>query len=83
LRIAGVKNDDRQITQLTQYPVEDISVPVLVVHSPTDPLVSIDQAKWMADSVQNGQLIELKNGGHICFAARKELIRSPVAGFFA
>lgn len=82
MRIAGVKNDDKQITQLQPYPVEDISTPVLVIHSPTDPLVSFEQARWIADSVQNGTLIEVQDGGHICFVVRKEQIVPRINSFY-
>ncbi len=82
LRIAGVQNDDKQITNLQQYPTGEIAVPILVIHSPTDPLVSIDQARWIAEVAQNSSLIEIKDGGHICFVVRKEQIIPRINDFF-
>lgn len=82
LRLAGVRNDDNHITHLRPYPVEKISAPVLIIHSPTDPLAPFEQAAWLANAVPNGTLVEIKDGGHICFAVRKEQVNSQINNFF-
>jgi pimeloyl-ACP methyl ester carboxylesterase len=81
LRLAGSRIDESQIRHLPHFPLGDISAPTLVVHSPTDALVSYPQAALTAREIPGAELLMLKNGGHICFVMRKEQFVPRVSEF--
>lgn len=81
LRLQGSRNDERQIKRLTRYPLGEISTPTLVVHSPTDVMASYPQAALTAREIPGATLLELKNGGHVCFVMRKEQFVPHVSEF--
>lgn len=81
LRLSGARIDERQIRRLPHYLLGDISVPTLVVHSPTDALASYPQAALTAREIPGAALLKLKNGGHVCFVMRKEQFVPRVSEF--
>lgn len=81
LRLTGAGNDNRQIKHLSRFPFEEISTPTLVVHSPTDVMASPPQAALTAKEIPGAELLELKNGGHVCFIMRKEQFVPHVSEF--
>lgn len=81
LRLQGTAIDDQFIKPLSPYPVESLTMPVLAVHSPTDALVPIEQAIWLTQTVPNGRLLEIPDGGHACFITRHEQVTPEVIKF--
>jgi pimeloyl-ACP methyl ester carboxylesterase len=81
LRINGVINDGEFIQKLKQYPVEMISVPTLIVHSKSDAMVPIEQARWAEKRIPDAKILEFDNGGHVCFVIHKEQFISEVQNF--
>lgn len=80
-RIQGVKLDAAQIKGLPLYPVENITVPTLVVHSTTDPQVPFDGANWIATTVPDATLLKVEGGGHLCFVVYKEQVVPQIVDF--
>ena len=81
LRLPGARNDERQISRMPRYPFEEIRTPTLVAHSPTDMLTAYPQAVLTAKEIPGAELLELKNGGHVCFVMRKEQFVPHVTEF--
>jgi pimeloyl-ACP methyl ester carboxylesterase len=81
LRIAGVTNDDRQIQNLPTHPPKGLTSPLLVVHSPNDPMVPYVHAEALAQVTPGARLVTVEEGGHVGFIVQKELVVPEVINF--
>lgn len=73
--------DHQQLQALAPYPVETLTVPLLAVHSPSDPLAPFEQAVWLTSTAPHATLLEVAVGGHPCFMVRHEAVMPAVAHF--
>lgn len=64
LRKPGLDNDLTQLERLPNYPLEQISAPTLVLHSPHDNDVPLAHAKFVAETVPQADLVTVDAGGH-------------------
>jgi pimeloyl-ACP methyl ester carboxylesterase len=62
------------------YPLEEITVPVLIVNAKDDPLTLYENAKNAAKRIPGAKLVTVENGGHMMLGHEKE-IRSDIAAF--
>ncbi len=62
------------------YPLEEIEVPVLIIHAVDDPLASYDNARAMVQRIPDARLITVQSGGHMLLG-HAERIRTEIAGF--
>ncbi len=65
MRKAGLNNDLAQFAQIPRYPLEEITVPTLVIHGRHDADVPYGHAQFVAETVSNAELITLENSGHL------------------
>jgi pimeloyl-ACP methyl ester carboxylesterase len=80
-RLPGTENDIR-ITQTTTYPLEEIAVPVLVVHGTEDRLVPFMQhGKLLAARIPGAQLLAVEGGEHMSIFTHRDEVRSRVTRF--
>ena len=56
----------------TGYPLEEIEVPVLIIHAVDDPLASYDNARAMAQRIPDARLITVESGGHMLLGHEKD-----------
>ncbi len=63
-----------------QYPMEEISVPTLVIHALDDSLAKYENAEALAATFPNGELLSIPSGGHLLLS-RGEMVRSEIAAF--
>lgn len=82
LRRPGMLNDLEQVAALPEHALELIGVPVLVIHSRTDPVVPLAQAEALAAKVSAARLLDVAEGGHLCLVTHRELIVPDVERFF-
>jgi len=82
LRRPGMLNDLEQVAALPDHALGLIGVPMLVIHSPTDPVVPFSQAEALALKVPGARLLEVPEGGHLCLVTHRELIAPQVLSFF-
>lgn len=68
--------------EITEYPLEALSVPTLIVHAVDDPLASYDAAAAAADRIAGARLVSLESGGHLQLG-QAERVRAEVAAFLA
>lgn len=47
------------------YPLEDITVPTLLIHGKDDPLVSYQAAQRAVARIPGARLVSLESGGHL------------------
>ena len=62
------------------YPLEGITVPVLIIHAEDDPLASYDNARAMAERIPSARLFTVESGGHMLLG-HAETIRSKIEAF--
>lgn len=64
--------------EINDYPLEDIEVPTLIVHTADDPLASFDAAERAADRIPGATLVRLPSGGHLGLG-QTERVRKAIA----
>lgn len=80
-RLAGTENDI-QITRTATYPLESLTVPVLVVHGTADPLVQYDvHATMYARRVPQVDLLTVEGGEHVAIFTHRVMVRNKVTAF--
>lgn len=80
-RVIGTKNDI-EISRTTTYPLERLTVPVLIVHGTQDRLVPFDaHAKTFERRVPNAALCAVEGGEHVAIFTHRNLIRANVREF--
>lgn len=63
-----------------QYPLEEINVPVLVIHAVDDSLASYANAEALAKRIPNTELLSVRSGGHLLLS-QEATVRSEVTRF--
>jgi pimeloyl-ACP methyl ester carboxylesterase len=66
--------------EINGYPLEQITVPTLIVHSKDDPLASYDAAAQAAERIPEARLVGLETGGHLGLGQTSQ-VRDAVARF--
>jgi pimeloyl-ACP methyl ester carboxylesterase len=64
----------------TGYPLEEITVPVLIVNAVDDPLTLYGNAQSAAERIPGAKLVTIEDGGHMMLGHEKQ-IRSEIAAF--
>ncbi len=64
------------------YPLEDLSVPTLVMHARDDPLASYAAAEQAAERIPGAVLVGLESGGHLGLG-QEEVTRARLLAFLA
>jgi pimeloyl-ACP methyl ester carboxylesterase len=81
-RKIGLDNDLTQFAAITDYPIERITCPTLVVHGRHDGNVPFDHAEFVATRVPGAKLLVAESCGHMLWMSPDEpLIRSAVLDF--
>ena len=72
LRREGMIKEMQQLTALPLYPIEQISVPALVVHAVNDPIIPFESGEFSAHTIPNAQFLRLEDGGHFACVTHRE-----------
>lgn len=64
-RAEGYQTDVQLCAKLPRYPLENISAPTLVAHSPTDAHIDFSHAEHTAQAIPNAELLSVQNAGHL------------------
>lgn len=81
LRMDGTLNDIR-ITQNTDYSLENLKVPVLVIHGTKEPMLPFgDHARTFARRVPDAEFLVVKGGEHVAIFTHQNEVRPGVARF--
>jgi pimeloyl-ACP methyl ester carboxylesterase len=80
-RLAGTENDIR-VTRSTDYPLEEIAVPTLVVHGTADRMVPFAvHAKPLVARIPGSELLAIEGGEHVAIFTHRNEIRARIAEF--
>lgn len=80
-RIPGSLNDSTLFRHLPPIPLEQVAVPVLILHAVDDPVVPFTQAEAAARRLPRARLVALDGGGHVALFTHLHEVRASVAGF--
>lgn len=80
-RLDGTENDI-EITRTATYPLENLDVPVLIVHGTQDPLVQFEvHARMYEARVPNVELLAVDGGEHVAIFTHRGMVRAKVIEF--
>lgn len=80
-RIAGTENDIN-ITRTASYALEELRVPVLVVHGTDDQLANYEtNAPQYVRRVPHAELLTVEGGEHVTIFTHRNLVRARVTAF--
>jgi pimeloyl-ACP methyl ester carboxylesterase len=65
LREEGMKNDIEQLKIVNDLPLKDIQAPTLIIHGTKDADVSVEDAKFAAQTIPNVELFLVPDGFHV------------------
>jgi len=81
-RLDGTENDI-EITRTATYPLENLNVPVLIVHGTRDQLVEFEvHAKMFEARLPNAELLPVDGGEHVAIFTHRNMVRAKVTEFF-
>lgn len=82
LRLEGTGNDIRQTRSDMNFHLNEITVPVLVIHGTDDLLVPYaSNAVALAEQVRGAELLAIEGGEHVCLFTHLAEIRGRVSRF--
>ena len=65
---------------INAYPVDEISVPTLIIHAVDDPLADYDNAQTMAERIPDAKFVTIESGGHPLLG-HEERIQAEISEF--
>lgn len=66
--------------EINDYPLDEIAVPCLIVHSKDDPLASFEAAESASERIPGARLVGLESGGHLALG-QTETVHEALAAF--
>lgn len=58
--------------------LDDVAVPVLLIHAHGDRMVSVEQSRYMADRLPDARLVEIASSDHITYISDPELVLEEI-----
>lgn len=58
--------------------LDDVTVPVLLIHSQGDRMVSVEQSRYMADLLPDARLVEIDSSDHLTYVSDPELVLEEI-----
>ena len=80
-RLPGTENDIRQTRAEMAYPLEQISVPTLVVHGTSDSAVPFAQGRALANRVPGAEILAIEGGEHVSIFTHRAEVRATMDRF--
>lgn len=66
--------------EINGYPLDEVGVPTLIIHSEDDPLASFDAARSASELIPHATLVALESGGHLGLGQTAK-VRDAIAAF--
>ncbi len=79
-RLAGTENDIA-VTRRTEYALERISAPTLIVHGTADGVVPHRHATALAARIPGAELLTIRDGEHVAIFTHRDEVRARVTSF--
>jgi len=79
-RLAGTENDIA-VTRSTEYPLERVAAPTLIVHGTADSVAPYKHARALAFRIPGAELLSIEDGEHVSIFTHRDLVRARVSAF--
>ncbi|AFM28196.1 alpha/beta fold hydrolase [Desulfomonile tiedjei] len=80
-RLVGTKNDI-EISRTASYRLENLKVPVLIIHGTQDPLLQFEiHARIFESQIPNAELLAVDGGEHVAIFTHRKLVGAKVNEF--
>ncbi len=81
MRVPGTFNDIR-VTRVTDYPLERVGVPVIVVHGTRDRMVPFERhGRVLGTRIPGAELLAIEGGEHVSIFTHRAEVRAKVTRF--
>ncbi len=77
----GFENDLREMANSTNYPLEHIRVPTLIIHGDDDPHLPFSEAERNASRIPTSTLLRIAHGGHYACLVHSDEIKAALENF--
>jgi pimeloyl-ACP methyl ester carboxylesterase len=74
LHVVGYNYDMEQFERISEYPLEQITAPTLVLHGDKDNNVPIKDAELVVSKIRHARLVIDEGGDHLFFITHREKI---------
>jgi len=58
--------------------LDDVTAPVLLIHSQDDRLISVEQSRYLADRLPDARLVEIASADHLTYISDPELVLEEI-----
>ena len=82
-RLPGTLNDTAQFAALDDFPLTEVTAPVLVIHGSADRVVPFAHAERVARQAPRAELFAIDGGDHVSLFTHLQTIRARVGEFLA
>lgn len=82
MRTAGLRNEGAAISPKTLYPLEQITIPTLVIHSRDDGINPFAFGEYTAQHIRGAEFLPLETGGHLLLG-HHAVVRARVTAFLS
>ncbi len=80
-RLLGRANDQMQFERLPQYPLENIRLPVLILHGTADKAIPYEHAQLAYSTIPGAKLYPFQDGDQYLMLTRFREIQALISGF--
>ena len=80
-RTKGLINDFEQFALMHPYEVENIKMPVLILHGEKDTTASFNNVEYFVNRVPHTKLHTFPGAGHLFFVPHRETVYSEINQF--
>jgi pimeloyl-ACP methyl ester carboxylesterase len=80
-RMPGIEYDSWQGVSPSQWPLEMIDVPTLVIHARDDTLIPFSHGENSASRIPQAQLVAFPTGGHLIFIFERKKVAQHISSF--
>lgn len=78
----GIENDNKQVSILGDFPLEELTVPTIIFHGDKDLSVPFSFAQNASDRIPNATLFEMKGKDHyVFFSSYRDTIHNEIMHF--
>jgi len=82
-RLPGTLNDTAQFAALSDFPLTEVTAPVLVIHGSADRVVPFTHAERVARQAPRAELFAVEGGDHVSLFTHLDAVRARVGEFLA
>lgn len=80
-RKAGFLNDFYQFQNTPSYPLDQVTVPTMIIHGTADMVVPYRQGELSHEHIPQNEFLSVPGGTHLCFISHEETVKPNLEAF--